>query len=336
LQKQQRENAMQRLDTDSGADTATTRETEEGFVDVGTAHRDSNLEEILDELERELVGLKPVKAYIRQVASLLLVARLREKVGLTSERPTLHMSFTGHPGTGKTTVAMRMAKILHHLGYLRRGHLVVATRDDLVGQYVGHTAPKTKETLKKAMGGVLFIDEAYYLYRAESERDYGQEAIEMLLQAMENQREDLVVILAGYQDRMETFFQYNPGFRSRVAHHISFPDYTLEELTTIAESMLRQQNYAFDAESRQAFVEYLALRMKQPLFANARSVRNAIDRIKLRQAGRLVREGGCIPKEQLVRIAASDVRQSRVFQEGSDVGSDGIENGGGDIQCEET
>ena len=336
MQKQQRENAMQRIDTDSGAGTATTRETEEGFVDVGTAHRDSNLEEILDELERELVGLKPVKAYIRQVASLLLVARLREKVGLTSERPTLHMSFTGHPGTGKTTVAMRMAKILHHLGYLRRGHLVVATRDDLVGQYVGHTAPKTKETLKKAMGGVLFIDEAYYLYRAESERDYGQEAIEMLLQAMENQREDLVVILAGYQDRMETFFQYNPGFRSRVAHHISFPDYTLEELTTIAESMLRQQNYAFDAESRQAFVEYLALRMKQPLFANARSVRNAIDRIKLRQAGRLVREGGCIPKEQLVRIAASDVRQSRVFQEGSDVGSDGIENGGGDIQREET
>jgi len=319
---------MQRLDTDPAVDTGTAQETGENLVDIGAAHRDSNLEEILDELDRELVGLKPVKAYIRRVASLLLVARLREKVGLASAPPTLHMSFTGHSGTGKTTVAMRMAKILHHLGYLRRGHLVVATRDDLVGQYVGHTAPKTKETLKKAMGGVLFIDEAYYLYRSENERDYGQEAIEMLLQAMENQREDLVVILAGYQDRMATFFQHNPGFRSRVAHHISFPDYTLEELTAIAELMLGQQNYAFDAESRQAFVEYLALRIKQPHFANARSVRNAIDRIKLRQASRLVSQGGCIPKEQLLRIAAIDIRQSRVFQGGSDAEPEGIDDGG--------
>jgi len=310
---------MQRLETDSIPDTETAREIEENLTDIGAAHRDSNLEEILEELDRELVGLRPVKAYIRRVASLLLVSRLREKVGLASERPTLHMSFTGHPGTGKTTVAMRMAKILQHLGYLRRGHLVVATREDLVGQFVGHTAPKTKEILKKAMGGVLFIDEAYSLYRPESERDYGQETIEMLLQAMENQREDLVVILAGYQDRMKTFFQHNPGFRSRVAHHISFPDYSLEELTTIAELMLRQQNYAFDAESRHAFVEYLELRIKQPHFANARSVRNAIDRIKLRQASRLVSQGGCVPKQELVRIAASDVRQSRVFQGGSDV-----------------
>lgn len=317
---------MQRLDTDCVVDTSTAQEAAENLVDIGAAHRDSNVEEILNELDRELVGLKPVKAYIRRVASLLLVARLREQVGLASERPTLHMSFTGHPGTGKTTVAMRMAKILQHLGYLRRGHLVVAARDDLVGQYVGHTAPKTKETLKKAMGGVLFIDEAYYLYRPENERDYGQEAIEMLLQAMENQREDLVVILAGYQDRMQTFFQFNPGFRSRVAHHISFPDYTLEELITIAELMLRGQNYALDAESRQAFVEYLALRMKQPQFANARSVRNAIDRIKLRQASRLVSEGGCIPKEQLLRIAAADVRQSRVFQGGSEAEPEGIDD----------
>jgi len=197
-----------------------------------------------------------------------------------------------------------------------------------VGQYVGHTAPKTKEILKKAMGGVLFIDEAYYLYRPENERDYGQEAIEMLLQAMENQREDLVVILAGYQDRMETFFQYNPGFRSRVAHHINFPDYTLEELTAIAELMLRQQNYAFDAESRQAFVEYLALRIKQPHFANARSVRNAIDRIKLRQASRLVGQGGCVAKEELVRIAAVDVRQSRVFHGGSELELEGMDDCG--------
>ena len=207
---------------------------------------------------------------------------------MATERPTLHMCFTGRPGTGKTTLAMRMAAILHHLGYLRRGHLVVATRDDLVGQYVGHTAPKTKEIVKKAMGGVLFIDEAYYLHRPENERDYGQEAIEMLLQVMEAQREDLVVVLAGYEDRMETFFRNNPGFRSRVAHHISFPDYSLEELIAIADLMLRAQNYSFDSESRQVFIEYLEMRMKQPHFANARSVRNAIDRMKLRQASRLV------------------------------------------------
>jgi probable Rubsico expression protein CbbX len=314
---------MPQLDSHFVADAASAGAADAAsVVDIGAAHRDSNLEEILDELERELVGLSPVKSYIRRLAALLLVTRLREKVGLSTERPTLHMSFTGHPGTGKTTVAMRMAKILHHLGYLRRGHLVVATRDDLVGQYVGHTAPKTKDILKKAMGGVLFIDEAYYLYRPENERDYGQEAVEMLLQAMENQREDLVVILAGYRDRMATFFQHNPGFRSRVAHHISFPDYTLEELATIAEWMLRERNYSFDQESRRAFVEYLELRIVQPQFANARSVRNALDRLQLRQASRLVEQGGCVGKQQLALIAAADVRLSRVFQGGLDQASE--------------
>jgi probable Rubsico expression protein CbbX len=286
------------------------------LVDITAAHRDSNLEEILNDLDRELVGLKSVKSYIRRLASLLLVTQLREKVGLSTQLPTLHMSFTGHPGTGKTTVAKRMGTILNHLGYLRRGHLVIVTRDDLVGQFVGHTAPKTKETIKKAMGGVLFIDEAYYLYRPENERDYGQEAIEMLLQVMEEKRDDLVVILAGYQERMATFFQYNPGFRSRVAHHINFPDYTSEELIAIGEAMLTEQHYSFDAESRQAFAEYLALRMNQPHFANARSVRNAIDRMKLRQASRVVEQGGCIAKGELMRIAADDIRQSRVFHGG--------------------
>lgn len=287
-------------------------------IDLDAAYRESNVQQLLDELDRELIGLTPVKTRIREIASLLLVARLREQMGLSTEPPTLHMSFTGQPGTGKTSVAMRMAKILHHLGYVRKGHMVVATRDDLVGQYVGHTAPKTKEMLKKATGGVLFIDEAYYLYRPENERDYGQEAIEMLLQAMENQRGDLVVILAGYRDRMATFFQANPGFHSRIAHHIDFPDYTLEELMQIAEMMVFQQNYAFDAASRQAFHEYLALRMTQPHFSNARSVRNALDRIKLRQANRLVRAGGAVSKAELMRIDAADVRQSRVFQGGID------------------
>jgi probable Rubsico expression protein CbbX len=284
-------------------------------IDLDAVYRESNVQALLDDLDRELIGLVPVKTRIREIASLLLVARLREQLGLSTDPPTLHMSFTGQPGTGKTTVAMRMAKILHHLGYVRKGHLVVATRDDLVGQYVGHTAPKTKEMLKKATGGVLFIDEAYYLYRPENERDYGQEAIEMLLQAMENQRGDLVVILAGYKERMGTFFGANPGFHSRIAHHIDFPDYSLDELMAIAELMVRRQNYTLDAGSRQAFQEYLARRMAQPHFANARSVRNALDRIKLRQANRLVRTGGLVARDELMRIDAADVRQSRVFQE---------------------
>lgn len=287
-------------------------------IDLDAAYRDSNIQQVLDTLDRELVGLVPVKRRIREIASLLLVARLREQAELATGRPSLHMSFTGHPGTGKTTVAVRMAAILHHLGYVRKGHLVVATRDDLVGQYVGHTAPKTKEVLKRAMGGVLFIDEAYYLYRPENERDYGQEAIEMLLQVMENQRDDLVVILAGYKDRMDTFFQSNPGFRSRIAHHLEFPDYSLDELIAIAGLMVEQQMYRFDEESRAAFAEYLALRMQQPYFANARSVRNALDRIKLRQASRLVARGGVIDAGELARIDARDIRQSRVFQGGID------------------
>ena len=291
-------------------------------VDLSAAYRGSNIEQVLDELEGELVGLAPVKRRIREIAALLLIARLREEQGLTTEKPTLHMSFTGRPGTGKTTVALQMAKILQQLGYVRKGHLVVATRDDLVGQYVGHTAPKTKEVIKRAMGGVLFIDEAYYLYRPENERDYGQEAIEMLLQSMENQREDLVVILAGYKERMDTFFQSNPGFHSRVGHHLDFPDYTLEELMAIAELMVRKQHYEFDGDSRAAFREYLVLRMRQPHFANARSVRNALDRIKLRQANRLIARGGMVSRDDLARLDAVDVRASRVFESGTDEAGD--------------
>jgi probable Rubsico expression protein CbbX len=285
-------------------------------IDVGAAAREALIDETLRALDAELIGLEPVKLRIRQTAALLLVERLRGQAGFSADPPSLHMCFTGNPGTGKTTVALRMAKILHSLGYVRRGHMVVATRDDLVGQYVGHTAPKTKEVLQKAIGGVLFIDEAYYLYRAENERDYGQEAIEILLQFMENRRDDLVVILAGYKDKMDKFFQSNPGLHSRIAHHIDFPDYTLDELMEIAELMLRQQMYAFDSESREAFREYLELRVRQEHFANARSVRNAIDRFRLRQAVRIVGRGGSIPREELARIDAADIRQSRVFQGG--------------------
>ena len=283
------------------------------MVDIDAALRDSLIDEILGELDRELIGLDAVKLRIRQIAALLLVERMREQSGLSTAPPSLHMCFTGNPGTGKTTVAMRMAKILNRLGYVRRGHLIVATRDDLVGQFVGHTAPKTKEVLQKAIGGVLFIDEAYYLYRAENERDYGQEAIEILLQFMENRRDDLVVIFAGYQDRMDRFFQSNPGLHSRIAHHIQFPDFTMDELMAIAEMMLGRSMYAFDEGSRQAFREYTERRLGQPHFSNARSIRNAIERIRLRQATRIVSHGGRIPKDELARIDAFDIRQSSVF-----------------------
>jgi probable Rubsico expression protein CbbX len=275
------------------------------------------IEEILSQLDRELIGLKPVKTRIREIASLLLIERIRKRMGLTSDAPTLHMSFTGNPGTGKTTVALRIASILHRLGFVRRGQVVSVTRDELVGQYIGHTAPKTKEILKKAMGGVLFIDEAYYLHRPDNERDYGQEAIEILLQVMETQREDLVVILAGYGDRMDKFFASNPGFRSRIAHHIDFPDYADDELLDIAELMLRDMNYRFTSDARAEFVRYIALRKKQPLFSNARSIRNALDRLRLRQANRLVADlDHVLTVDDIRSIEASDVLASRVFKKG--------------------
>jgi probable Rubsico expression protein CbbX len=283
-------------------------------LDLDAVFRESNIGEVLDKLERELIGLEPVKSRIRDIAALLLVDKLRHSLGLSAGAPSLHMSFTGNPGTGKTTVALRMAEILHRLGYVRKGHLVAVTRDDLVGQYIGHTAPKTREVLKRAMGGVLFIDEAYYLYRPENERDYGQEAIEILLQVMENQRDDLVVIFAGYKDRMDTFFRSNPGMSSRVAHHIDFPDYTPAELHSIAGLMLEQMQYRLDSEADSTLLEYIERRIKQPHFANARSVRNALDRARLRQASRLFeRRGGLLSKEDLVTIKAADIRASRVF-----------------------
>ncbi|MFZ1427371.1 MAG: CbbX protein [Geminicoccaceae bacterium] len=287
-------------------------------VDLGRAFDESGIGEILEQLDTQLIGLAPVKARIREIAALLLVDKLRKDLGLTSQVPTLHMSFTGNPGTGKTTVAMRMADILHRLGYIRSNHLVSVTRDDLVGQYIGHTAPKTKEILKKAMGGVLFIDEAYYLYRQENERDYGQEAIEILLQIMESRRDDLVVILAGYGDRMDKFFGSNPGFRSRIAHHIDFPDYAPEELMAIAELMLEEQSYRLSPEARDAFRNYIEARMTQPHFANARSIRNALDRARLRQAVRLF-EGRhqLLTAADLTTIEAPEVLASRVFAGGA-------------------
>jgi probable Rubsico expression protein CbbX len=282
-------------------------------VDLRALYAETNIDSLLTELDDELVGLSPVKRRIREIASFLLVARARERMGFSAAPPTLHMAFTGNPGTGKTTVALRMAGILHRLGYSRKGHLVSVTRDDLVGQYIGHTAPKTREVLKRAMGGVLFIDEAYYLYRPENEKDYGQESIEILLQVMENQREDLTVILAGYTDRMNTFFQSNPGFRSRIAHHIDFPDYADDELLLIAEKLAGDAEYTLSDGAREALREYIYLRRQQPNFANARSLRNAFDRARLRQAERLFQRQGEIRADELVTLEASDIRASRVF-----------------------
>jgi len=303
--------------------------TEPVTIDLAREYEEAGIAEVLDALDRELVGLQPVKRRVREIAALLLVEQVRERMGLSAGAPSLHMCFTGNPGTGKTTVAMRMAEILHRLGYCRKGHVVAVTRDDLVGQYIGHTAPKTKEVLKKAMGGVLFIDEAYYLHRPENEKDYGQEAIEILLQVMENQRDDLVVILAGYKDRMDKFFASNPGMSSRIAHHVEFPDYSDTELFEIAEIMLAEWHYRFDEAAAAAFREYLAVRRERPHFANARSVRNALDRIRLRQALRLFEERGRqLTADDLVTVCESDVRASRLFDVDDDETTEDDSEGG--------
>jgi probable Rubsico expression protein CbbX len=284
-------------------------------VDLAAARNESGVDEVLSKLDTDLVGLEPVKTRIAEIAALLLVDRLRARYGITAQQPTLHMCFTGNPGTGKTTVALRMADLLHQLGYLRRGHLVNVTRDDLVGEYVGHTAPKTKDVIKRAMGGVLFIDEAYYLYKAENERDYGSESIEILLQVMEQNRDDLVVILAGYADKMDRFFSANPGMQSRIAHHITFPDFTVNELERIAALMTEELGYSLSREARDVLHDYLTRRMQQPWFANARSVRNAVERARLRQARRLVNGSDSrVNRAALTTIEAADLLASRVFE----------------------
>nr|YP_009392451.1 Rubisco expression protein [Caloglossa monosticha]ARW61013.1 Rubisco expression protein [Caloglossa monosticha] len=284
------------------------------LVNLQEEYDKTHIQEVIDEIEKELIGLKPVKTRIREIAALLLIDKLRNQLDLVSGSPGLHMSFTGSPGTGKTTVAMKMADILYKLGYIKKGHLLTVTRDDLVGQYIGHTAPKTKEVLKQAMGGVLFIDEAYYLYKPDNERDYGSEAIEILLQVMENQRDDLVVIFAGYKNKMDRFYESNPGLSSRVTNHVDFPDYTPEELLEIAKLMLEEQQYQFSQDADSVLLEYAERRMKQPHFANARSIRNAIDRARMRQANRIFQSGDDIlTKSDLVTIRSEDILQSRLF-----------------------
>ena len=283
-------------------------------VNLQEEYTKTEIAKILNILDEELVGLVPVKTRIREIAALLLIDKLRKNLGITAGSPGFHMSFTGSPGTGKTTVGLKMADILYQLGYVEKGHLLTVTRDDLVGQYIGHTAPKTKEVLKKAMGGVLFIDEAYYLYKADNERDYGSEAIEILLQVMENQRDDLVVILAGYKEPMDKFYESNPGLSSRIANHIDFPDYTTDELLQISKLMLEEQQYQLTPDAEVALTEYIKRRKQKPLFANARSVKNALDRARMRQANRIFdSRGQVLTKKELVNIEAQDILQSTIF-----------------------
>jgi probable Rubsico expression protein CbbX len=285
-----------------------------GPINLQEEYAKTEIAKILNLLDEELVGLAPVKARIREVAALLLIDKLRKNLGISAANPGLHMSFTGSPGTGKTTVGLKMADILYQLGYIKKGHLLTVTRDDLVGQYIGHTAPKTKEVLKKAMGGVLFIDEAYYLYKPDNERDYGQEAIEILLQVMENQRDEIVVVLAGYKEPMDKFFESNPGLSSRIANHIDFPDYTVEELLKISKIMLDEQQYQLTPDAEIAFGQYIQLRKEKPLFANARSIKNALDRARMRQANRIFdSRGQVLTKKELVNLEAEDILQSTVF-----------------------
>ena len=283
-------------------------------INLQEEYTKTEIAKLLNLLDEELVGLTPVKARIREIAALLLIDKLRKNLGISTSSPGLHMSFTGSPGTGKTTVGLKMADILFQLGYVKKGHLLTVTRDDLVGQYIGHTAPKTKEVLKKAMGGVLFIDEAYYLYKPDNERDYGSEAIEILLQVMENQRDEIVVILAGYKEPMDLFYESNPGLSSRIANHIDFPDYTVDELSTIAKMMLEDQQYQLTPQAEIAFTDYIARRKEKTLFANARSIKNALDRARMRQANRIFdSRGQVLTKKELVNIEAEDILQSTIF-----------------------
>lgn len=285
-------------------------------VNLQEEYTRTEIAKILTLLDEELVGLVPVKSRIREISALLLIDKLRKNLGIASSNPGLHMSFTGSPGTGKTVVGLQMSDILYKLGYIKKGHLLTVTRDDLVGQYIGHTAPKTKEVLKKAMGGVLFIDEAYYLYKPDNDRDYGSEAIEILLQVMENQREDLVVILAGYKEPMDKFYESNPGLSSRIANHIDFPDYTVDELVKIAKLMLQDQQYQLTVDAQNALTQYIQKRKGKPLFANARSVKNALDRARMRQANRIFdSRGQVLTKKELVNIEANDILQSTVFND---------------------
>jgi probable Rubsico expression protein CbbX len=279
-------------------------------IDIKDCYNQTGIEEILQTLDEELIGLKNVKNRVREICSVLLFDRIREIQELSRLNSSLHMSFTGRPGTGKTSVAAKIALVLRNLGYLSKGHITNVTREDLVGQYVGHTAPKTKEQLQKAQGGILFIDEAHHLYKPDNERDYGAEAIELLLQVMENQRDDLIMIFGGKKEKLEIFFNSNPGISSRIGNHIDFPDYNLNDLKDITKFLLHNQNrYKFTDETLTLLGFYIDQLIAFPAFANVRTIKVFLNQLFAYQAVRVENEllkNGKIQYDSLITIKKED------------------------------
>ncbi|ABI63038.1 CBBX protein [Granulibacter bethesdensis] len=283
----------------------------EPIIDLQKELESAGVREVLEALDHEMIGLAPVKSRLREICALLLVDNVRRRHGLMSEAPSLNMAFTGNPGTGKTTVAARMAGVLYRLGFTSRDRLVSVTPDDLLSDTIGQTAQRTKDAIARASGGVLLIDQAHFLLRGDN--GFGQEALEILLQVMERPEADVVFILTGYTREMQHLYSSMAGIRSRIAHHIEFPDYNEEELLDIAEAMLMRQNYRFSDSGREAMIRFIAQRRTEPFFGNGRTIRNALDIARLRQANRLVAIGGQVTPAQLQTLEAPDVLGERLF-----------------------
>jgi stage V sporulation protein K len=268
----------------------------------------SPMGDLFKELEI-LIGLEPVKELIYEIYATLQIAQYRADVGLLSKQHVYHMIFKGNPGTGKTTVARLIAKLFHRMGMLSKGHFIEVERADLVGEYIGHTAIKTRELVKKAMGGILFIDEAYSLARG-GEKDFGKEAIDALVKAMEDHREDFILILAGYGEEMEDFLTLNPGLPSRFPIQLDFGDFTLDELLQIAEQMAREREYVL-LPGTMVRLKHVLAEEKQVFwrsFSNARFVRNILDKLVRNQAVRLMQLYPQVPsKQELMTIRPEDL-----------------------------
>lgn len=270
------------------------------------ADRAARLEVVMSELDA-LIGLKSVKRLVKEIQAFVDIQQRRMKEHLVAEPLVLHMIFKGNPGTGKTTVARILGRMLKEMGVLPKGHLIEVERADLVGEYIGHTAQKTREQLRKAMGGILFIDEAYSLARG-GEKDFGKEAIDTLVKAMEDHKAEMILILAGYRDEMEFFLRTNPGLRSRFPIHIQFPDYQINELMAIADQMLKARQYKLTTDARRRLQELLQAHSKpqEQSFGNARLVRNLIEKGIRRQAVRLVKKKQ-MTRDDLMLIRSEDI-----------------------------
>lgn len=296
-------------------------------IDIRDCYNQTGIEKVLGTLDAELVGLENVKGRVREISSVLLFDRIREIQELPTLNSSLHMAFTGRPGTGKTSVAAKIALVLRNLGYLTIGHITNVTREDLVGQYVGHTAPKTREQLQKARGGILFIDEAHHLYKPDNERDYGAEAIELLLQVMENQRDDLIFIFAGGKDKIDSFFNSNPGISSRIGNHVDFLDYEVDELVQISQFLLHNENrYQFTSEAIEILKYYIAQLVKFPAFANVRTIKIFLNQLLSYQSIRVEKtltEKGELRYDSLIKIEKNDFKY---FQEDDFINIVGSEN----------